>query len=423
MNLKFTKSISLLVIIAIISLNYSTSFANEKVIRPNIEDIKADSYIVIDKNTGNIILEKNSNLSIHPASLTKILTAIIALENIQPNDIITVSQNAGSLSMYESTIALMPGEKMPFNDILHGLLLGSGNDSAIAIAEHISGTIGAFTTIMNNKSKEIGLKNSSWVNPSGVTDAGHKTTSQDIANLTKYACKNETFKKIVQTKYYSLPITNMHPYSDWNVLTNTNKLMILQNNFFLNDSLYKITGVKTGTTPAAGSNLITAAHGQNGLELICVVNGVRERESTNIWIYTLALLEKASSITEGVQSILKENEPILSDDKILSKRAFSIFNPTEYDYDIKIISENEGSVIVKAGEENFYKGETHIADIIDISTVSEDEIITPDDKNDKSENFILWIGIGIAVILFSILVFSLVNRNNRKSKSRRIRRF
>ncbi len=286
----------------------------EEVLMPQISDIRADSYILIDAFSGHTILEYRSELPVYPASLTKILTAAVALEKVKDNDIITTSQYAGSLSRNESKIDLLPGEKMTFKDMLFGMMIASGNDASIAIAEHISGNIGAFATLMNAKSIELETKNSRWLNPSGINEDGHVTTSSDLAKITKYALEFPLFREAVSTDIYSLSTTNKHPYTDWNVLENTNKLMKLQDSHFNLSGFKGIYGVKTGTTPAAGSNLITYAVANNGLGLICVINGVRDDDSKYIWHYTAALLEHGAGLnsasSDSFHQILSPNTPV-----------------------------------------------------------------------------------------------------------------
>lgn len=277
---------------------------------PAVGEIRCDSYIVIDQNTGRVLLEKNPDKRINPASLTKILTAVVALENIGLDKTITVSKTAASLSDGESKIDLLAGETLSFHELLYGLMLASGNDAAVAIAESVSGDTSVFTGKMNQKSRDIGAMSSSWNNPQGVTSPNHYSTSRDLAAIAKYALDNDVFCRIVNTPVYSMVPTNKHPYSGWNVLENSNKLMRYQETYYASDFLYSISGVKTGTTDAAGSNLVSTAHGKNGVELICVINGVRDPYTKNLWSYSRTLLEEGAKITTGLQSVLTENSPV-----------------------------------------------------------------------------------------------------------------
>jgi len=375
-------------IVLILTFN-NFAYANEN--WPTIKEIEADSYIVIDKNTGNILLEKNSAKRVHPASLTKIITAILGLENLDLNKEITVSKTVDSLSDNESKLDLIPGEKLQFQELIYGLLLSSGNDAAVAIAEAVSGNREAFVTLMNKKSKEIGTKNSSWSNPQGITADLNYSTSLDLALITKYAVQNETFKKVVSTGIYSMATTNKHPFSGWNILENTSKLLRFQEIYFASDSIYSISGVKTGTTDAAGSNLISTAHTKNGLELICVINGVRDDNARNIWAYTRTLFEEASKITLGIQPILTEKvsvEEIIEDKtKWYPAESFSLFIGNNPKIDV-VITKYGNDIVVKtlAGNKMLFKTNANNASINSKTTATNNASINSNSTASKGQN-------------------------------------
>lgn len=323
---RFRNGIAVAMALLVLFNNFHFVSAEDK--WPSISEISADSYIVIDQNTGNVLLEKNSNKKINPASLTKILTAILGIENLKPDQEITVSKAAASLSDSESTIDLIAGEILTFKELLYGMLLSSGNDAAIAIGEKVGGNAAAFITSMNKKSKDIGATNSSWSNPQGITAETHYSTSHDLALITRYALQMDLFRTVVDTPVYSMATTNKHPFSGWNILENTNKLLRFQNDIYASDRIYEIFGVKTGTTTAAGSNVIATAHVKNGLQLICVLNGVRGDNSKNQWAYMRTLIIEASKITDGVQDVLVENMAVKPDNdtnKWYPGQSFSLF--------------------------------------------------------------------------------------------------
>ncbi len=396
-------------------------------VKPSIDDIIADSYIVADMNTGISILEHDADKRIHPASLTKILTAVAAMKSLNEDDIITTSQYAGSLSNNESKIDLIPGEQMKFKDMLFGMMVSSGNDAAVAIAEHVSGSIGSFASVMNSISAEIGAKNSSWVNPSGITDLGHTTTSRDLAVITRYAYGFDLFVEAVGTDYYSLPPTNKHPYTDWNVLENTNKLLRLQNDYYGIDMLYDIQGVKTGTTTAAGSNLIVTAHAKNGLELICVINGVRGDNARNIWVYAVALLENAARIQDGVHLVLSEGvETSINTSQgpqnVKPARSFSFFDPSDKGEFIfsSSISANSSEIDISFNDKIVFRTvytavESETSSEISSTLTSE----APEDKSsDKNSRYFLV----AAIILVSLIVYTIIIwmiASNSKKKNRK----
>ena len=404
------------IIMTVIIVNSAVSvFAAES--WPTVDKIEADSYIVIDKNTGNVLLEKNSDKKIYPASLTKILTAIIAIENLKPDQEITVSKSAVNISDGESSIDLVEGEKLTFKELLYGMLLPSGNDAAKAIAEKTGGTASAFITMMNKRSKEIGTTGSSWNNPQGVTAESHYTTSRDLSVITRYALQNELFRTVVNTYVYSMAPTNKHPYSGWNVLENSNKLMRFQDEYFASDLIYSISGVKTGTTTAAGSNLISTAHTKNGLELICVLNGVRGDNSKNIWAYTRTLIEEAAKIKDGVQNILVENSPITpSNDAsaMVPQESFSLYIGKGAKVDVTINKEADGiAVMTRADGKKLFTTKSGNKSNSSTAMSMNSQPVSESSKNISDGSIVtvnntkisLYVIIGLAVIVVAGLCF------------------
>ena len=166
---------------------YTVSFSvSEKEISTNSKNI-----IVLDRKTLSVLYEKNAYEKVPMASTTKIMTCILVLENGNLNDIVTVSKNSAKVS--GSTLGLKENMKISVNDLLYGLMLRSGNDCAIALAEYISGNVENFSNVMNKKSSELNLQNTHFVTPHGLDDPNHYTTAYDLAILTNYALQNETF--------------------------------------------------------------------------------------------------------------------------------------------------------------------------------------------------------------------------------------
>ncbi|MBF6841874.1 D-alanyl-D-alanine carboxypeptidase family protein, partial [Acinetobacter baumannii] len=153
-------------------------------------------------DTGQILYEKNPHLKLHPASTTKIMTGILAIENGNLNDVVTVDDETPYV-IKGSHIALEPGEKLTLKDLLYALLIESANDSALVIAKHIAGTAEEFAKMMNDKAKELGALNTNFVNPHGLTDENHLTTAYDLSLIARYAMKNETFREIVSNYTYT----------------------------------------------------------------------------------------------------------------------------------------------------------------------------------------------------------------------------
>ena len=172
--------------------------------------VKSKYAVIMDADSGNILYNKGGDETIYPASTSKILTCIVAIENSEMDDIVTVSQNA--LKGQENNgahIGLKAGEKLTMKDALYGMMLESANDAAIAIAESISGSEEEFAKLLNEKAKELGLENSHFVTPNGLFDDEHYTTAKDLAIITKYAMENEEFLKIFSAYKYIMSPTNM----------------------------------------------------------------------------------------------------------------------------------------------------------------------------------------------------------------------
>jgi D-alanyl-D-alanine carboxypeptidase (penicillin-binding protein 5/6) len=232
--------------------------------------IQGKSCIVLDANTGNVLYNKNMNKKIYPASCTKVLTAIVAIENSNLDDIITVKKDATELSYNSSNIALKPGEKISMEQALFALLLSSANDSAIAIAEHVGGSVDGFAEMMNEKAESIGCSDTHFTNANGLYDKDHYTTAHDLALIMQYASKNKIFERIDSSWRYTMKKTNK---SDARDLWNTH-YMVCTKYYYLDG----IVGGKTGYIDESKFNLITH-YQKNGQDLIivdCTANSAGE---------------------------------------------------------------------------------------------------------------------------------------------------
>lgn len=219
-------------------------------------DIQAKSAVVINAKTGQIIYSKNSEESRPPASTTKIMTAILAIECAELDKIVTISDNAAATG--EASIHLYRGERLTLKNLVYGALLKSGNDACVAIAENVAPSEEEFIGLMNLKALTIGAYNTEFHNTNGLPKEGHMTTAYDLAIMARYALKNEMFSDIVNTKEYYLCWEDS---SRKMYLKNTNKLLWTYS---------FATGVKTGTTDKAGRCLVASAR-QNQTEIIAVV--------------------------------------------------------------------------------------------------------------------------------------------------------
>ena len=226
--------------------------------------------------TGKILYEKNAKEKRFPASTTKIMTAILALEHRNLTDTSTVSHDAiFTVPSGYSHANLQLDEVLTMEQLLNVLLIPSANDAANVIAEDIAGSVESFASMMNTKAREIGCENTNFVNPNGVHNENHYSTAYDLALIGRYAMKNDIFRKIVSTIKYTLPTTNKYDKEN-RIFVNTNRLVNEKSGQY-----YKYTtGIKTGFTDAAG-NCIVASAKRDDMELICVIMGADNDANTD----------------------------------------------------------------------------------------------------------------------------------------------
>lgn len=241
----------LAVLLAIVSVFiYNVGSAHASV------DVSARSAILIEATTGRVLYEKNAYSKMPMASTTKIMTAIVAIENCDLDETVIVGQNASGVE--GSSIWLSVGESMSLSDMLFGLMLASGNDAAIAIAEHVGGSVEEFVGMMNKCAADLGAYNTNFVNPNGLPAEGHYTTAYDLALISAHAMSLPYFCEIVKTQYKKIPWEG----HEWDrVVKNKNKILWNYDGG---------NGVKTGYTKAAGRCLSAAAQ-RDGMQLISVV--------------------------------------------------------------------------------------------------------------------------------------------------------
>lgn len=279
-----------ILIFLLILFNFSTVCADDvdnevdfedtiEVTASNVSELpKTNSrrYIVYDRISKSMIIGKNEDIKSAMASTTKIMTTIVILEKADLNEKVTVSAKAGGTG--GSRLGLKRGDKASVRDLLYGLMLRSGNDAAVALAEHVGGSVKEFAELMNEKAIELGLTNTHFVTPHGLDDANHYTTALELAKLTDYAMDNETFAKIVGTKSTTIYINNQSRQ-----INNTNELLGVLNG---------VVGVKTGFTNNAGRCLVTETK-RNNMDIITIVLGAdtkkdRTKDSVNLIEYTFS---------------------------------------------------------------------------------------------------------------------------------------
>lgn len=259
---------------------------------PTINSRKA---IVYDRKSKRILYGKNEKVKCAMASTTKIMTATVVLENANLSDAVTISAKAGGTG--GSRLGLKKGDKITLNDLLYGLMLRSGNDAAVAIAEHVGGSVQGFSDMMNKKAQELGLTDTNFVTPHGLDNSKHYTTAYELAKLTDYALQNEKFAQIVGTKQTSITINGVP-----RTIANTNELLGVLNG---------VVGVKTGFTNGAGRCLVTETK-RNDKDIITVVLGAdtkkdRTRDSIKLIEYTFSNFKNVNVKEKALEEFEKWN--------------------------------------------------------------------------------------------------------------------
>lgn len=262
----------------VVSLDYDSIYASSTL--ESEPSINSRAAVVIERSTGTVLYGKDENEKRKMASTTKIMTAIIVLENVEDlSTVVTVSGKAAGTG--GSRLGLSKNCKITVRDLLYGLMLCSGNDAAVALAEFVGDDLEGFATLMNNKASQLGLNNTHFITPHGLDNDDHYTTAYELAILTNYALNNDTFKKIVGTSSYTVTINGYQKR-----LNTTNELL---------GNLDGIYGVKTGFTNGANRCLVTACKRDN-LDIICVVLGAdtrkfRSQDSAKLIEYTFKNFE------------------------------------------------------------------------------------------------------------------------------------
>ena len=336
----------------------------------------AKAWIVYDRTSKEIICSKKENEKRAMASTTKIMTAILTIEKCNLQDEVVISKKAGGTG--GSSLKIKEGDKTTVESLLYGLMLRSGNDAAVALAEYIAGSVENFAVMMNKKARELGLKNTNFVTPHGLDNENHYTTAYELAILTDYALDNDMFRKVVNTKTTNIIINGLT-----RAIANTNELL---------GHLEGVNGVKTGFTGNAGRCLVTSCT-RNGNQIITVVLGCdtkKQRTQDSIKLieyafknYTRINLEK--KIKEEFESWKQINEKRIYINKGEEKEIqLGISEIKKKIYPIKIGEENEIKVEIKAiynFDAPFEKGKK----IGNVVVKKKDEIIEMIDIYNKEE--------------------------------------
>ena len=276
MKQNIRKKLIIIILVLLFSMNITLGInANEVSIQENsniqdkFSDISARNIVLANSDTGKIVYERNKDEKIYPASITKLMTAILVVENCNLNDIVTVSENAvKSVPLGYVNANLQVGEQLTVEQLLYAMLIPSANDAANALAEHVGGSIESFSAMMNTRARDLGCTGTNFTNPSGLHEENHYTTANDLFYISKQAISNNEIKKIVGTIKYTLPSSNKYNGTS-RVLTSTNYMKRKELSKYYCE--YCIGG-KTGYTGEAKNCVVEFAQ-KNGINLIAVVMG------------------------------------------------------------------------------------------------------------------------------------------------------
>ena len=356
-------------------------------------NINAESAILIDGDTGKILYEKSAYEKRAPASTTKIMTALLALEHCKTTDVATVTSEAiTSVPSGYSTDLLKMGEELTIKDLLYALLLPSSNEAANVLAIHIAGSIDSFASMMNTKAMDLGCKNTHFVNPNGVHDDNHYSTAYDLSLIAKEAMKNDIFRQIVSTASYTLPNSNKYSRIDRTLIT-TNDLIKKQSNNYYEYAI----GIKTGFTTPAKNCLVSSAT-KDGKTLIAVV--LRSNTDNNRYNDTKTLFNYGFD-NFSKKDIVKSGSTI---------KTIDVKNATSATIEPQInLNEHLQAPIKKDS-------------IVGTATYTVDNIkytINLKAGNEVKKSYTLYLVIAIAIIALLLIIFEKPNKKKKRQTTRR----
>ena len=412
----------LVAVTLVISTFVSTvAFAN-----PSEPTVNAQSAILMEPETGTIIYEKNSEDKMYPASMTKMLTALVLLDYFDYDALITVGDEINGITLDSSKAGHKRGETLSVENLIRGLIIPSGNDSANVVAAAVAKKIEnnndlpyeecekIFTELMNKKAEELGCKNSHFSNAHGYHDDNHYTTAYDLSVIAKEAMKNDTFRQIVSTASYTLPSSNKYSRIDRTLIT-TNDLIKKQSKNYYENAI----GIKTGFTTPAGNCLVSSAT-KDDKNLIAVVLKSRTDNDRYNDVKTL--------FNYGFDNFSKKD--IVKTGDIV--KTIDVKNATSATKNLNLVAETGVNTIVTNDKLNDtiepqitlneqlqapIKKDT----IVGTATYTIDNIqytINLKAGNDVKKSYVLYIVIAIAIIALILILFEKPNKN-KKQKSKR----
>ena len=337
---RLTLFVVIIIIIGIVIPTFSIA-ENEINVTENKEDVVEDIFksitapnlILAQTDSGRIIYERAADEKIYPASLTKLMTAILVVENCNLNEVVTVSENAvKSVPLGYVNAKLQVDEKLTVENLLNAMLIPSANDAANALAEHVGGSIQSFATMMNTKAKELGCEGSNFNNPSGLHEENHYTTARDLLLISEEAIKNNTIKTIIGKTIYTLPKSNKYDKTD-RILTTTNymKKKDLPNYYYE----YSI-GAKTGYTGEA-KNCVVEFASKDNVNLTAIVMGQKSKIKGQKFLDAKVMFEYGFSNYENKQ-VAKKDE---------TYEIIKIFNGTKDTRNLELFYKDSINIIIK----------------------------------------------------------------------------
>ncbi len=428
--MKKLKKFFVVLIIIMLCNFFSVSFCST--LSENTEvlnsEITSEAVLIMESTTGKVVYERNGYQQRYPASTTKILTGILAIENCNLSETATASEFAiRSIPSGYSTANIQIGETLTVKDLLNALLLQSANEAAVVLAEHISGSQEAFADLMNKKAKEIGCEHTHFINPNGVHSEDHYTTAYDLALIARYCMQNETFREIVKQPSFTLPATDAYP-SESRTYTNTNNLVVYDNRDRIDNYYYEYaTGIKTGYTTPAKNCLVSSAV-KDGIEYFCVVLGAsiyytNQGSVSGRYVDTINLFNYAFD-NYSFRDIMSANTKV---------RTIQIDNATKDTKNLDLLISDDLSVYVSVDnkdtnlESNITLNDNLQAPISKGDVVGKitydveglrytTDLIAGNDVEEFKINYVLVIGIpaGIIIILFALNVIRIKKRRRRK---------
>ena len=399
--------------------------------------VAAKGAILYELNTDTVLLEQDADARLYPASTTKLMTALVAMEYGNPEDIVTVPAAAvDGLFELGSASYLLAGEEISFMDLMEYMLIASGNDAANAMAIHISGSISAFADLMNNRAQELGCTNTHFVNPHGLHDEEHYTSARDLLRIAKAAMENPTIAEIVAKDEVVLPITNKHPQTTTKYTTNYLISRKSTREYYYEGAI----GIKTGTTTPAGLCLVAACV-KGDYTYYTVVLGAEKGENgeRNQFIETAKLFDYGAE-NFSQQVMLSSSEPIAEVPVRLSNEKDSVVvTPSENitamlpnafetsDLTMKYTVEESVAAPVQAGDvlgklTVSYEGKTWQLDLVASSDAARSTVLYILDRITgffASTAFKIIVASIVALIVILVVYVILVTRRRAKRRRRR----